>query len=97
MELRKIDTKWAIVCAALRQQTSFPLPSVLPLRLMICFWLLACFVMTSGYSGCLYTLMAFPSNMETIDTITKLAIAQTNGEIQVTLAASSIYFQSLRV
>ncbi len=97
MELRKIDTNWAIICSSLRQQTSFPFPPVLPFRLMICCWLLACFVLTSGYSGCLYALMAFPSNIETIDTITKLAIAQTNGEIQVTLTASSIYFQLLKV
>jgi len=44
---------------------------------------LACVVLTTSYGGCLYSLMAVPSRVKTIDTVTELAIAQTNGQIQV--------------
>ncbi len=97
MELRKIDTNWAIVCASLRQQTSFLLPSVRPLRLMMCCWLLVCLVLTSSYAGNLYSLMTFPPKLKTIDTITQLANAQSNGQIQVVATKSSAYFHSLKV
>jgi hypothetical protein len=97
MELRKIDTNWAIICASLRQQTSFPLPSVPPFIIMMCCWLLACLVLTSGYSGCLYSLMTVPPKMKNIDTITELANAQSNGQIQVIASKGSTYFSALKV
>jgi hypothetical protein len=97
MELRKIDTNWAIICAAMRQQTSFPLPSVPPFRIMMYCWLLACLVLTSGYSGCLYSLMTVPPKMKNIDTITELANAQSNGQIQVIASKGSTYFSALKV
>jgi len=97
IELKKIDLSWAIISALFRQQTSCRLPSVGPLRIMLCCWLLACLVLTSSYGGCLYSLMAVPSHVKTIDTINELAIAQRAGKIQVTATASSSYYHSLKV
>jgi hypothetical protein len=97
MELRKIDTNWAIISALLRQQTSFLLPSVRPFRLIISCWLWACLILTSSYAGNLYSLMTLPPKLKTIDTITQLAKAQSNGQIQVIATESSAYFHSLKV
>jgi hypothetical protein len=79
-ESTKIDINWAIICVSLRQQFPFQSLSKDPFRFMFCSWLLACLVLTSSYSGCLHSLMAFPSNVKTIDTITELSIAQKKGE-----------------
>jgi hypothetical protein len=97
IELKKIQIKLTVISISLNQQISRRIPSIISLRIMLCFWLLSCLVLTSSYSGCLHSLMAFPSKMKTIDTITDLAIAQTNGEIQVTVIKSSSYLQSLKV
>jgi len=96
IELKNINLSWAIICALLRQQ-SCRLVSVGPLRLLFCIWLLACLVLTTGYSGCLYSLMAVPSRVKTIDTFIELAMAQKNGQIQVTAVEKSVHFPSLKV
>jgi len=95
--LKKIHIKWAIICASLRQQLSCSLPPIVPLRIMFSCWLLSCLVLTYSYSGCLHSLMAFPSKFNTIDTIEELSIAQRNGQIQVTDTEAGIYYQSLKV
>jgi len=97
VELKKIDIKWAIISSSVRQQLPFRLPFVGSLRILFSCWLLACLILTSSYSGCFHSLMAFPSRMNTIDTIKELSIAQSNGLIQVTATKASAYFQSLKV
>jgi len=97
IEMKNIDLSWALISASLRQQFSRRLPPVEPLRLMSCSWLLECIVLTSSYSGCLFSLMAISSSLKTIDTIHELAIEQRNGRIQVTATEKSVYFQSLKV
>ncbi len=57
---------------------------------------MACLVLRTSYSGCLHSLMAFPSRMKTIDTVEELAIAQKNEEIQ-TITGFALFFQSLKV
>jgi len=41
--------------------------------------------------------MAIMSRAKTIDTVMELAIAQTNGQIQVTAVEKTSHFQSLKV
>ncbi|CAG2114560.1 unnamed protein product [Medioppia subpectinata] len=94
--LKKVDIKWAIISALLKQCLAFRLPNIFSLRIMICFWLLACLVLTASYSGCLYSLMAIPSRAKPINTINELADAQRRGEIQVTAIGGSSYFDSLK-
>ncbi len=96
-ESTKIDINWAIICVSLRQQFPFQSLSKDPFRFMFCSWLLACLVLTSSYSGCLHSLMAFPSNVKTIDTITELSIAQKNGEIELMATKDSSDYYSLKV
>ncbi len=95
--LKQIDIDWAIISALLRQQMSCRLPAVGPLRILLGCWLLTCLVLTASYSGCLYSLMAVPSKIKTIDTLKELANAQRNGLIQVTCIGGSSYFESLMV
>jgi len=97
IELKNTKLSWALVCASLRQQLSCRFASVEPLRLLFCSWLLACLVLTTSYGLCLYSLMAVPVRVKTIDTVTELAIAQTNCQVQVIAANTSIYFQSMKV
>jgi hypothetical protein len=95
-ELRKISIKWALIYTSFGQQLYFYLPSVGSLRILFSGWLLAFLVLRSSYSGCLHSLMAFPSRMKTIDTITELANAQKNGEIQTSTEYPLVY-QLLKV
>jgi hypothetical protein len=96
-ELKQISINWAIISALLRQQLSCRLPTIGPLRILLCCWLLTCLVLTASYSGCLYSLMAVPSKIKTIDTLKELANAQRNGLIQVTCIGDSSYYESLMV
>jgi hypothetical protein len=95
-ELKKLCIKWALIYTSFGQQLYFYLPSVGSLRILFSGWLLACLVLRSSYSGCLHSLMAFPSRMKMINTIEELAIAQNNGEIQ-TITGDSMSFQLLKV
>jgi hypothetical protein len=95
-ELTKISIKWALIYTSLGQQLYFYLPSVGSLRILFSGWVLACLVLRSSYSGCLHSLMAFPSRIKTIDTITELANAQKNGEIQ-TITGYPLFYQLLKV
>jgi hypothetical protein len=73
------------------------LPTVHPLRIIVCVWLLAYLILRSSYSGCLHSLMTIPSRVKTIDTITELSIEQKSGRIQVIAPHGSIHFQELKV
>jgi ABC-type amino acid transport substrate-binding protein len=73
------------------------LPTVHPLRIIVCVWLLAYLILRSSYSGCLYSLMTIPLHVKTIDTITELSIEQKSGRIQVIASRGSIHFQELKV
>jgi len=97
IELKNTKLSWAIICVSLRQQLFCGLGSVGPLRLLFYIWLLACVVLKTGYGGCLYSLMAVPSKVKTIDTVTELAIAQTSGKIQVTAIEKTSYYHLLKV
>ncbi len=96
-ELKKLSLKWALIYTSIGQQLYFCLPSVGSLRILFSGWLLACLVLTFSYSGCLHSLMAFPSRMKTINTIEELAIAQKNGEINTISTGTSSYFHLLKV
>jgi hypothetical protein len=96
-EIKNLDINWEIITVSLRQQMSSHLPPFFHLRILFSCWLLACFVLTTSYSGCLYTLMAFPSHIKTIDTINELSIAQINGEIEVIAVINTNYYESLKV
>ncbi len=96
-ELKKLSLKLALIYTSLGQQLYFYLPSVESLRILFSGWLLACLVLRSSYSGCLHSLMAFPSRMKTINTIEELAIAQRNGEIQTISRGKSLAFHLLKV
>ncbi len=96
-DLKKFEIKWIIFSASLRQPISCCLPSIDSLRLMLFNWLLACLVLTSGYGGCLHSLMAFPSRVKTINTIEELLIAQRVGQIHVISLESGSYYVALKV
>jgi hypothetical protein len=96
-EIKNFDINWKIITVSLRQQISSHLPPFVHLRILFSCWLLACFVLTTSYSGCLYTLMAFPSHIKTIDTINELSIAQINGEIEVIAVINTNYYEFLKV
>jgi hypothetical protein len=96
-KLKKLSMNWAIISSSVRQQLYFYLPSIGSLRILFSGWLLACFVLTSSYSGCLHSLMAFPSKIKTINTIEELANAQRNREIQVIVTENFMYFHLLKV
>ncbi len=96
-ELKKLSLKLALIYTSLGQQLYFYLPSVKSLRILFSGWLLACLVLRSSYSGCLHSLMAFPSRMKTINTIEELAIAQRNGEIQTISIKSGSNYPLLKV
>jgi hypothetical protein len=95
-DLKKLSLKYALIYTSIGQQLYFCLPSVGSLRILLSGWLLACLVLRSSYSGCLHSLMAFPSRIKTIDTVKELANAQKNGEIQ-TITESKKFYQSLEV
>jgi hypothetical protein len=95
-EIKKFYLHWKIITVFLGQQTSLHLQNI-SLRIIFGSWLLACFVMVSSYSGCLDSLMAFPSHIKTINTITELLNSQRNGEIKVVVEKNTIYYQSLKV
>lgn len=96
-ESTKVDINWAIICASLRQHFPFQSLSKDPFRFMFCSWILTCLVLTSSYSGCLHSLMAFPSHLKTIDTITQLSIAQKKDEIELMVSKDSSDYYSLKV
>jgi hypothetical protein len=96
-ELKKLSLKWALIYTSIGQQLYFCLPSVGSLRILLSGWFLAWLVLRSSYSGCLHSLMAFPSRMKTINTIEELAIAQKNGEINTISTGTSSYFHLLKV
>ncbi len=96
-DIKKLSLRWGLIYTLIGQQLYFCLPSVGSLRILFSGWLLACLVLTLGYSGCLHSLMAFPSRIKTIDTIEELAIAQRNGEIQTISTGSSLNFDLLKV
>ena len=96
-EFNGIDIKWAIISASLRQQFPRLLPSVRPLRIIISIWILSCLVLTSSYSGCIYSLMTIPLYTKPIDTVMELANAQRNGEIEVMISKPGIYYQNFKV
>jgi hypothetical protein len=79
------------------QLLSRHLPTVYPLRIIVCVWLLAYLILRSSYSGCLYSLMTIPLHVKTIDTITELSIEQKSGRIQAISSRGSIHFQELKV
>jgi apolipoprotein N-acyltransferase len=95
-KFEKLSINWALIASFVGQQLSFCLPSVGSLRILFIGWLMACLVLRTSYSGCLHSLMAFPSRIKTIDTIEELAIAQKYGEIQ-TITGFALFFQSLKV
>ncbi len=96
-KLKKLSMNWAIISSSVGQQLYFCLPSIGSLRILFSGWFLACLVLTSSYSGCLHSLMAFPSKIKTINTIEELANAQRNREIQVTATESILYFTLFKV
>ncbi len=96
-DFKKLSLKWALIYASIGQQLYFCLPSVGSLRILFSGWLLACLILRSSYSGCLHSLMAFPSKIKTINTIEELAIAQKDGKIQTISTGTSLYFHLLKV
>ncbi len=96
-ELKKLSLKWGLIYTLIGQQLYFCLPSVRSLRILFSGWLLGCLVLTFSYSGCLHSLMAFPSRMKTINTIEELAIAQRKGEIQTISKETSLALHLLKV
>ncbi len=97
VETKKFYLNWEIITAFLRQQTSSHLPNLFALRIVFCCWILSCFVLTSSYSGCLHSLLAFPSHIKTINSITELLSSQTRGVIQVIAVKKAVYYQSFKV
>ncbi|CAG2164651.1 unnamed protein product [Oppiella nova] len=92
--LRQQCDVWAVVSAALRQQCDVVIPY--KLRPVLVCWLLACLVLTSSYSGCLFSLMAFPTRYKTINTVEELADAQTHNRIQVMATDSGAYYVMIK-
>ncbi|CAG2102902.1 unnamed protein product, partial [Medioppia subpectinata] len=88
-----MDMKWLVVNTALRQQCPVCIPH--RLRLLMVFWLLATLVLTSSYSGCLYSLMAFPTRTKTINTVEELATAQSQHTIQVMATKNGAYYNMI--
>ncbi|CAG2110818.1 unnamed protein product [Medioppia subpectinata] len=59
-------------------------------------WLWACLVLTSSYSGCLYSLMSFPTRVKTINTVEELAEAQREHRVRVIATTSDAYYDMIR-
>jgi hypothetical protein len=87
----------AIINSSFKRKLSRHLSNDSPLRIMICCWLLSCVVLTSSYSGSLYSLMTFPSYSKTIDTLIQLSIDQKNNEIQAVAVENTVYYEYLKV
>jgi len=66
-------------------------------RMIMSIWLFAFLILRSSYSGCLYSIMTVSSHIKTIDTLTELAIAQRNGQIQVIVVKQTSFFQLFKV
>ncbi len=96
-ELKKFEINWIIFSTSLRQTVNCCLPSIDSLRLMLINCLLTSFVLTSGYSGCLHSLMAFPLRVKTINTLTELSKAQKSGEIQVLGLETGFNYLAIKV
>ena len=97
IQLRKFHIKWGVISVLLKQTYCCRPPNLIPLRLLMYFWLLACLVLTASYSGCLYSVMAVPTKAQAINDLTELAAEQRRGRIQVTAIETSSYYESLKV
>ena len=97
VQYRTLHIKWGIISVLLKQTFCCIPPNILQLRILLFFWLLACLVLTSSYSGCLYSLMAIPTKANPINDLNQLAAEQRKGQIQVTAIANSSYFECLKV
>lgn len=97
VQFRKLHIKWGFISVLLKQTLCCRPPNLIPLRLLMYFWLLACLVLTASYSGCLYSLMAVPTKAQPINELTELAAEQKKGRIQVVAIGSSSYFECLKV
>lgn len=60
-------------------------------------WLFMCFILFTFYGGTVYKSITFPNELDTIDTIDQLALAQKTGSIDVVAIESSATYQQLKV
>ena len=61
------------------------------------FWSTAAFVLTTGYAGCLCSLITIPQKMKTLDTVLELADAVKSGKVILTGLSNSAYSDALIV
>ena len=95
--LRKMSLSWSTVSTLLNQPITHKLPQNISTRILIFFWIFACFVLTKSYSQCLYSLMAVPLKTKTIDTIQELADALKDDSISVRTDKSTGAYELIKV
>ena len=86
-----------IISMILNQSVPCSFPKIHSLRIMLAFWMIACFLIGTYYGGFLAALLAVPRKAYTIDTLEELAREQAAGHIQVAGSGGSIYFNLIKV
>ena len=67
------------------------------MNIWMLFWSIGTFVLTTGYAGCLCSLITIPNQMKTIDTVVELVDATKSGKVILTGIANSAYTDALIV
>jgi len=88
---------WISLYSMFRQQYSSYVPDTSSLNTWMFFWSVATFVLTTGYAGCLCSLITIPLKMKTIDTVQDLFSAAKSGKVVVTGISNSAYTEALIV
>lgn len=88
---------WLSLYSMFRQQFGSPLPDTTSLNTWIFFWSVSTFVLTTGYAGCLCSLITIPIKMRTIDSVAELVTAAKSDQVVVTGIDNSAYTDALKV
>lgn len=89
---------WQNINIMFRQQYDPKEPPRASANVWNTFWTLGTFILTTGYAGCLCSLITIPIRMRTIETCQELGEAATNGRrIIVTAIGRSAYSDALKM
>lgn len=95
--LKSLSVKWFVVSVILKQNVIKRIPNEQPLRLVLSGWLLVGLVFIYSYGSRLYSVMAFPEEIQPINTVKQLAYAQKMGNIQAVATKKSLFYDLLKV
>lgn len=88
---------WLSMYSMFRQQCSSSGRETSSMNTWMFFWSTAAFVLTTGYAGCLCSLITIPQKMKTLDTVLELADAVKAGKVILTGLSNSAYSDALIV